>query len=115
MYVDPYDIGKIVCMHIDYANRPESAAEADFVKDWCDSNALVYNGGGFDKIVFRKRVVNEVRRGITDRVNYEKVSREIRYDFYKGETMDPVHYLFFYFISCFSFGCIFLFQFKWLL
>jgi len=80
---DAYSIGKIVCIHIDYANRPESAAEADFVKDWCESNALVYNGGGSEKIVFRKKVIDEVRRGITDRSNYEKVSREIRYNFYK--------------------------------
>lgn len=30
-----------------------------------------------------ERVVNEVTRGITDRSEYEKVSRQIRYDFYK--------------------------------
>lgn len=25
----------VVAMHIDYANRPESRAEAAFVEDWC--------------------------------------------------------------------------------
>ena len=93
---DAYSIGKIVCIHIDYANRPESAAEADFVKDWCESNALVYNGGGSEKIVFRKKVIDEVRRGITDRSNYEKVSREIRYNFYKGRTIRLIQYLIFF-------------------
>jgi tRNA(Ile)-lysidine synthase TilS/MesJ len=34
-------------------------------------------------IVFRKRVVDEVTRGVTDRADYEKISREIRYSMYQ--------------------------------
>lgn len=66
-------ISEIVAIHIDYANRPESSREADFVEDWC-----IQNG-----ITFRKRLVNEVTRGITDRNEYERISRDIRYGFYK--------------------------------
>lgn len=65
-------IKSIVAIHIDYANRPESGAEADYVEQWCVKL-------GID---FRKRVIGEVTRGVTSRDEYEKVSREIRYGFY---------------------------------
>ena len=32
-----YSIDNVVGIHIDYANRPESEQEADFVQDWCQS------------------------------------------------------------------------------
>lgn len=32
---------------------------------------------------FEKRLINEVTRGITDRAEYERVARDIRYDFYR--------------------------------
>jgi tRNA(Ile)-lysidine synthase TilS/MesJ len=64
---------KIVALHIDYANRPESGREADFVAGWCDSLG----------VIFEKRVIDEVTRGVTDRTAYEKISREIRYGFYQ--------------------------------
>ena len=35
----------VVAMHIDYSNRPESAAEAAFVEDWCRRH-----GGGLYKL-----------------------------------------------------------------
>ena len=60
---------KIVAMHIDYANRLESGREADFVERWCAELG----------IEFEKRVIDEVTRGVTDRSEYEKVSRDIRY------------------------------------
>jgi len=63
----------IFAMHIDYANRNESAREADFVEEWCKNLG----------IAFRKRVVSEVTRGITDRATYEVVSRNARYSFYQ--------------------------------
>ena len=34
-------------------------------------------------VQFRKRVVDEVTRGVTDRAEYEVVSREVRYGFYR--------------------------------
>jgi tRNA(Ile)-lysidine synthase TilS/MesJ len=63
----------LVAVHIDYANREESNREAIFVKEWSERH-------GFQ---FHIRVVNEVTRGITDRSEYEKISRQIRYNFYK--------------------------------
>lgn len=66
-------LGDIHALHIDYANRDESKAEAAFVEDWCYRNGLLFN----------KKIVNEVTRGITDRTEYEKVSRLIRYKFYE--------------------------------
>ena len=63
----------IIAIHIDYNNRKESTQEADYVQHWSELHGLV----------FHKRVVSEVTRGITDRTEYEKVSRDIRYNFYK--------------------------------
>jgi len=62
----------IVAVHIDYGNRPESAAEADFVRRWCEKWA----------VTFRMRRIEEVKRATTKRDEYEKVAREIRYGTY---------------------------------
>jgi tRNA(Ile)-lysidine synthetase-like protein len=67
-------ISEIIAIHIDYANREESSEEADFVENWCKELG----------ITFHKRTINEVTRGITNRDEYEKVTREIRYSFYKS-------------------------------
>ena len=64
---------KLVAMHIDYANREESSREAAFVTDWARRH-------GFEVHI---RVVDEVTRGITSRSDYELISRQIRYGFYK--------------------------------
>lgn len=64
---------EVVAMHIDYANRNESAEEADYVDWYCRELG----------ITFLKRVVNEVTRGVTDRTEYERITREIRYSFYR--------------------------------
>lgn len=65
---------RIVAVHIDYANRPESAAEAAYVKRYC-----------LDRlgIEFYCRRIDEVTRGITARDEYERIAREIRYKFYQ--------------------------------
>jgi len=63
----------VVALHIDYGNRDESEREADYVGEWCDHLG----------IIFRKRVIREVVRGITNRDDYEKITRDIRFDFYK--------------------------------
>lgn len=60
-------------VHIDYANRPESGREASFVQQW--TAQLGY--------CCKVRVVDEVTRGVTARDEYEKISRNIRYQFYK--------------------------------
>ena len=70
--MNPTIVDKIIAIHIDYANRIESIKEADFVESYCHK----YN------IIFEKRIINEVTRGITDRDEYEKVARDIRYKFY---------------------------------
>ncbi|CAM9458001.1 unnamed protein product [Ectocarpus sp. 6 AP-2014] len=65
---------EVVGIHIDYGNRHESGREADFVQGWCARHG----------VVFYKRVIGEVRRGVTARDEYEKVAREIRFDAYKA-------------------------------
>eukprot|EP00980_Cylindrotheca_fusiformis_P022144 scaffold9041_cov171-Cylindrotheca_fusiformis.AAC.4 len=63
----------IIAVHIDYGNRPEASAEADFVRRYCESLG----------IGFRCRRIDEVTRGVTSRDDYERISREIRYTSYK--------------------------------
>ncbi|CAN0456463.1 unnamed protein product, partial [Ectocarpus sp. 12 AP-2014] len=65
---------EVVGIHIDYGNRHESGREADFVEGWCARHG----------VVFYKRAIGEVRRGVTARDEYEKVAREIRFDAYKA-------------------------------
>ena len=66
-------LSDIIAVHIDYANRAESGKEADFLEAYCHRHNLK----------FEKRVVSEVTRGITDRQEYERVARVIRYSFYE--------------------------------
>lgn len=66
-------IGRIITIHIDYANRQESSQEAEFVKSYSEQ----YGG------ICHIRTITEVTRGVTDRSDYEKISRNIRYGFYK--------------------------------
>ena len=70
---DEYGGFAVVAMHIDYGNRPESGAEADFVRGWCERRGIA--------CVVRR--VEEVKRGVTPREEYEAESRAIRYGFYK--------------------------------
>lgn len=69
---------RLLAVHIDYANRPESLAESKYVHRYCDSLG----------ITFRCRRIDEVTRGVTARDEYEKVSREIRYDAYRDATSE---------------------------
>jgi tRNA(Ile)-lysidine synthetase-like protein len=62
-----------IAVHIDYANRPESGAEADFVRRYTESLG----------ITFRCLLIEEITRGITARDDYERIAREMRYGFYK--------------------------------
>ena len=74
---------KVIGLHIDYSNREESKKESDFVQWWCEHH----------NIEFRKRVINEATRGVTARDEYEKITRSIRYGFYKEvlESLDLMH------------------------
>ncbi|KAG5177931.1 hypothetical protein JKP88DRAFT_350529 [Tribonema minus] len=74
---------RLVAVHIDYANRAESGKEADFVEQCVHLDYANRVETGTEptschslSITFRKRVVSEVTRGVTDRAEYEAVSRE---------------------------------------
>lgn len=69
-----FQIDRIIAMHIDYSNRPESIKERLYVEYWCREVL------GID---LKVRVISEARRGVTDREEYEKVTRQIRYQFYE--------------------------------
>ena len=95
---------RVVGVHIDYGNRPESGAEAAYVEAWCRecvqlrmcllrgvSRADTSHVGVLpippppvcrQGVEFRVRTITEVQRGIADRDAYERESRRIRYDFY---------------------------------
>lgn len=60
-------------IHIDYGNREESFAEARFVQSWCESL----------NISFIERKIDEINRGVTARDEYEKLSREFRFQAYR--------------------------------
>jgi tRNA(Ile)-lysidine synthase TilS/MesJ len=97
-------IRSILAMHIDYGNRPESAQEAAYVRRWCEGDPVqgvegtstgASDGAGagaatssamLGGLQCRVRRVDEVTRGVTSRDEYEKVSRDIRYGFYRTCT-----------------------------
>ena len=70
----------VVAVHIDYANRPESAAEAAFVQQWCRDQP------GIAQVVVRR--IDCVTRGVTARDEYETISRQIRFDVYHQVMQD---------------------------
>lgn len=84
-------IARIMAIHIDYGNRPESADEAAYIQRWCEGEGDEDEdgeGGGprsamLGGLLCRVRRVEEVTRGVTSRDEYEKVSRDIRYGFYR--------------------------------
>jgi len=71
--IEPENILHIVAIHIDYANRPESGAEAAYVGRYCEELGA--------KFICRK--IDEVKRGVTQRDDYERIAREIRFDLYR--------------------------------
>ena len=72
----------IAAVHIDYGNRPESAEEAAYVKHYA-LNIL-----HLDRCIVR--VINEVTRGVTKRDEYEKFSRNIRYEIYRETVAECI-------------------------
>jgi tRNA(Ile)-lysidine synthetase-like protein len=77
-YCRGYEHLRIVAVHIDYANRPESLAESLYVQKYCQECL-----GNVD---YYCRRIDEVTRGVTARDDYERIAREIRYRFYR-DTM----------------------------
>jgi tRNA(Ile)-lysidine synthetase-like protein len=74
----PYPHLEIVAIHIDYANRPESKAESDFVERYCRQHGI--------RFVVRR--IEEVTRGITARDEYERCARQVRYDMYRAAVAE---------------------------
>ncbi|GKY95694.1 hypothetical protein MPSEU_000530300 [Mayamaea pseudoterrestris] len=66
---------QIYAVHIDYANRPESSAEASYCQHYC-KNIL----GNVTLEICR---IDHVTRGVTARDEYETVSRQVRFDAYR--------------------------------
>lgn len=64
---------KITAVHIDYANRPDSLAESNYVEGYCAKHG----------IEFVVRRIDELTRGATSRDDYEKQTRMIRYNLYR--------------------------------
>lgn len=64
---------RVVAVHIDYGNRPESGQEADVVRRWCLAHGIHLN----------IKTITEIKRGVTPRDEYEKRSRALRYDAYR--------------------------------
>lgn len=69
----PDKVLRIICIHIDYANRPESGAEAAYVGRYCHQIGAQF--------VCRK--IDEVTRGVNARDDYERIAREIRFGLYR--------------------------------
>lgn len=72
---------KIVAVHIDYANRPESGAEAAYVSRYCDLLGLDY----------KCRRIDEVTRGVTARDDYERIARAARYSMYRQTVKENLN------------------------
>jgi len=64
----------VCAIHLDYGNRDDSAAEAEFIKTWC-IHVLC--------IPFITRRINHMKRATTDRRFYEQETKEIRFALYK--------------------------------
>ena len=75
----PFGRFRVVAAHVDYANRPESRAEAAFLRDWCQRH-------GMDITVYR--MDERLRRSNTPREEYEVITRQVRYDLYKRMRAD---------------------------
>lgn len=63
----------LLAVHIDYANRPESSAEAAFCRNFCQRLG----------ISFQCRRIDEITRGVAARDEYETMSRQVRYEEYR--------------------------------
>lgn len=62
----------VAAVHLDYGNRDESHAEAAYLQGWCDKHG----------IELHTLTIDGMRRANTDRDEYERRSREMRYQAY---------------------------------
>ena len=68
---------EVIATHINYNNREESKREQSFLEQWCH-----YNG-----IPLYVKSIDDLKRGTTNRTDYESITKNIRIDFYK-EVME---------------------------
>lgn len=64
---------RVVACHVDYGNRPESEAEADFLQSWCQKRG----------VRFLLRSLRDMRRDNTPREEYEEQARAVRFEIYR--------------------------------
>jgi tRNA(Ile)-lysidine synthetase-like protein len=69
---------EVSALHINYGNRPEADAEQLFLERWCSTLSIPL------KVL---RMPSHLRRGVTDREQYEKEARELRFAFYREESV----------------------------
>ena len=62
----------IICCHMNYKNREESDCERDFLIDYCKYKDVTFDYKDLD-----------FKRNATERSDYEKETRNIRYSYYK--------------------------------
>ena len=63
----------VIALHMNYNNRPETDEEELFLKNWCSK----YN------IEFEVLTFGDLRRSSKERDEYEKETRQMRYNFYR--------------------------------
>jgi tRNA(Ile)-lysidine synthetase-like protein len=63
----------IVACHVDYGNRPESEAEAEFLQRYCKKRG----------VTLLLKQLREIQRDVTPRDEYEAESRMARFELYK--------------------------------
>ena len=71
----------VLALHVNYNNRPESAAEATYLQEWCKMHDV-------DIVV---NAYTDIKRGVTPRDVYEKETRRRRYQFYKDVLSNQYH------------------------
>lgn len=64
---------EVIGAHIEYANREESHKEAQFLRDWCNDNG----------IIFEIKQITEIKRDTMNREDYEEQSRQLRFQLYR--------------------------------
>lgn len=63
----------VIAVHVNYNNRKESVQEQQFLQKWCDYN----------KIPFYVKSIHDIKRNNTNRTDYERITKQIKFDFYK--------------------------------
>lgn len=72
---------RVLALHVNYNNRLESTAEADYLQEWCKKHDV-------DIVV---NSYTDIKRGVTPRDVYEKETRRRRYQFYKDILSNQYH------------------------